>query len=562
MKISDLLDIPMLASSRVTAGREGLHRNVYSVNMMDSPDIFDYLKPNELLLTTGYVIKDKPEVLTQLVTRMAELGCAGLGIKTKRYLDHIPQEAKEAADRLQFPLLELSLDCALSEALHQLLARIMESRTEEMRYALESHRYFSDILLEGQSLQTILEELARLLSYPVILVNRSLEPFATSSGFGTAYSSFLQDISNWLPSMLNEARSPSIPLPSGSAVPFSYLLQYPIQTDQSQGYLLSFTNQNPVSTLSLLTLEQAANVISFDLLKRQAVKERSRRYKNDFFGDLVDGLISDKQDLIHRGRRYGLSEQRSYYCIVLKKDAPLCNRNSFSSSYSPMLPNDSIGGRTASMKEDLYELVKGEAKASGFSFILFSKNDAVVMLLPVNTLEEAALGEHQLPDRLLASRLQQMIHSLWSQHKVSLSIGVSNTADELSQLPRAYQEALDALQTGMHSQQQRYVQFYHVKELSDLLRMLPQEDLQEFIKETFAHLLFLEDKERGELLKTLRCFLDNHCHIADTAKQLYLHRNTVIYRLDKCEQLTGRSLRLPASSLRFRAAFLMEELLN
>lgn len=184
------------------------------------------------------------------------------------------------------------------------------------------------------------------------------------------------------------------------------------------------------------------------------------------------------------------------------------------------------------------------------------------MLLPVNTLEEAVPDEHQLPERLLASRLKQMIHSLWSQHEVSLSVGVSNTADELSQLPRAYQEALDALQTGLHSQQQRYVQFYHVKELSDLLRMLPQEDLQEFIKETFAHLLFLEDKERGELLKTLRSFLDNHCHIADTAKQLYLHRNTVIYRLDKCEQLTGRSLRLPANSLRFRAAFLMEELLN
>ncbi|MCM3784584.1 PucR family transcriptional regulator ligand-binding domain-containing protein [Neobacillus mesonae] len=558
MKISDLLDIPMLANSYVAAGREGLHRDVHSVNMMDSPDIFDYLKPNELLLTTGYVIKDKPEILAQLVTKMAELGCAGLGIKTKRYLDHIPEEAKEAADRLQFPLLELSLDCALSEALHQLLARIMESRTEEMRYALESHRYFSDILLEGKSLQTILEELSRLLSHPVLLVNRSFEPFATSSGFGAAYSAILQNIPSWLPPLLAESHHPSISLPADSPIPYSYLLQYPIQTDQSQGYLLSFTDQHPVSTLSLLTLEQAANVISFDLLKRQAVKERSRRYKNDFFGDLVDGFISDKQDLIYRGRRYGLSEQRSYYCVVLKKDVIL---HSSSASYSSLLKNDLIE-RTAAMKEDLYELIKGEAKANDFSFILFSKNDTTVMFLPVNTLEEAALSEHMPAERLLASRLQRLIQTLWVGHKISLSVGVSNTADELLQLPRAYQEALDALHTGIHGQQQRFVQFYHVKELSDLLRMLPQEDLQEFIKETFAHLLFLEDKERSELLKTLRIFFDNHCHIADTAKKLYLHRNTVIYRLEKCEQLTGRPLRLPANSLRFRAAFLMEELLN
>lgn len=92
--------------------------------------------------------------------------------------------------------------------------------------------------------------------------------------------------------------------------------------------------------------------------------------------------------------------------------------------------------------------------------------------------------------------------------------------------------------------------------------MIPQEDLEEFIRDTFSHLLSSEEKEQTELLKTLRIFYDNHCHIADTAKQLYLHRNTVIYRLDKCEQLTGRSLRAPANSLRFRAAFLMRDILK
>lgn len=561
MKMSDLLDIPMLAGSRIAAGHEGLHRLVHSVNMMDSPDIYDYLKPKELLLTTGYAIKDNPEILTELVVRMAELGCAGLGIKTKRYLDAIPDPAIEAANRLQFPLLELSPDCFLSEALHQLLGRIMESRAEEMRYALDSHRYFSEILLEGKSLQTILEELSRLLNYPVLLVGRDFIPFASSSQFSTPdFSKILLHIEEWLSPLLAANQDSSTLLPSeGKPVPYSSMLHYAIQTDSPQGYLISFTNDSPPHPLHLLTLEQAANVISFELLKRQAVKERSRRYKNDFFGDLVDGLISDRQDLIHRGQRYGLNDENSYFCVVIKKDLPLTTSYSFASE----MDRSHTKFAAPSSKEDLYEIVKREAGKWGTPFILFSKNDALVMFIPADAnLHSLPPENHTSLEDLIAAHFQNIIHHLWTKYHLSLSCGISNLADQVSKLPQAYQEALDALGSGIVAGQQRFVQFYHVKELSDLLRIIPEENLEEFIRDTFSHMLSLEEKEQTELLKTLRIFYDNHCHIADTAKQLYLHRNTVIYRLEKCEQLTGRPLRISANSLRFRAAFLMLDILK
>lgn len=561
MKISDLLDVPMLAGSRVAAGHEGLHRLVQSVNMMDSPDFYDYLKPKELLLTTGYAIKDNPEILTELVIRMAELGCAGLGIKTKRYLDAIPHPAIEAANRLHFPLLELSSDCFLSEALHQLLGRIMESHAEEMRYALDSHRYFSEILLEGKSLQTVLDELSRLLNDPVMLVGRDYIPFATSSQFKSPiHSEVLPYMEEWLAPLLATNSDSSTLLPSeGKPIPYSSMLHYPIQTDSPQGYLISFTNDSSPHPLHHLTLEQAANVISFELLKRQAVKERSRRYKNDFFGDLVDGLISDKQDLIHRGRRYGLDDDCSYFCVVIKKDLPITPSRSFASE----IDRSNARHAAPSSKEDLYELVKREAAKWDTPFILFAKNDALVMFIPADANASLLPPEnHNFSESFIATYFKNMIQYLWTRYSLSLSCGISNLADQISKLPQAYQEALDAIDSGVVAGQQRFVQFYHVKELSDLFRMIPQENLEEFIRDTFSHLLSSEEKEQTELLKTLRIFYDNHCHIADTAKQLYLHRNTVIYRLDKCEQLTGRSLRAPANSLRFRAAFLMRDILK
>ena len=63
------------------------------------------------------------------------------------------------------------------------------------------------------------------------------------------------------------------------------------------------------------------------------------------------------------------------------------------------------------------------------------------------------------------------------------------------------------------------------------------------------------------LLQTLSVYLETHCQLAETAKRLYIHRNTVIYRLEKCEEIIGRSLKDPEETLRLRMAFRIKALL-
>ncbi|MFC4101178.1 PucR family transcriptional regulator [Paenibacillus xanthanilyticus] len=543
MLLSDLLEIPMLKSTRVVAGGGDLHRAVLSVNMMDSPDIFDYLKPHELLLTTAYAIKDQPDILIKLVQEMAALGCAGLGIKTKRYLDEIPAEAKAEADRLHFPLLELSLDCSLAEALHQMLSRILEYRTEEMRCALERHRKFSDIILEGKGLQDMIDVLAELLGAPVLLVSANSEAIAQSKHFQqAAYTRASAELQSRLPSLAPGSKAVVIDLPYTA----SRWVCHPIVTDQPHGCLLTLggLEHDESDALASLTAEQAVNVISFELMKRQAVKERSRRYKYDFFADVVDGRIASEQEMLHRGGKYGFKGDCAHLCISIAPDPP-------QSGDAPKTGNVD--------KERLYELVKREAKSEGLTFVLFVKHDGLVMLLP------SAEGPRQDPleaEYELSGRLKRIGNEVFARGGVSISFGIGNAADTALMLPRAYQESVEALNAGRRGHMRRFVQFYRVKELNDLLRMLPQADIAEFVLDTFRRLNQLEEKERLELLRTLRAYFDNHCNIADTAKQLFVHRNTVIYRLDKCEQLTGRSLRSVTDSLRFRVAFQMDDVMN
>jgi hypothetical protein len=63
LRVREVLAAPCLADARVLAGASGLDRIVSRLNVMEVPDILPWVKPNELLLTTGYPLRDDPESL-------------------------------------------------------------------------------------------------------------------------------------------------------------------------------------------------------------------------------------------------------------------------------------------------------------------------------------------------------------------------------------------------------------------------------------------------------------------------------------------------------------------
>lgn len=547
MMLSELLEIPVFSNSQLVAGQQGVNRMVHSVNMMDAPDIIDFLKPNELLITTAYAIKDQPERLKSLVAHMAEAGCAGLAIKTKRFLDEIPASVIKTADHLHFPLIELPLDYSLGEFVNQSLGSILQQKNDELRYALETHRQFSNLVLRGHSLSQIIEALSNLIDAPVVLLSPKLTVTASSHHFKQEQQNpLLQDIGAWLASYPQ-------PLSSGEYsihcdIPYHHILIQPIETYQLHGYvaLLASGQQD---NLTFLAMEQAANVIGFELMKELAVKERTRRYKNEFFSDLVEGRITSEQEMMNRGKQYGLKQSDSYLCVVARKDPVEAK------SFPQTMKSDEKGV----MERDLlYDALKTHChRHLQRTFIYFMNNDVFVVLIPLEEEQHSATIEQQLEQSL-----REISDNIEEEEHIAISFGVGNLVTKLLDIPITYKQALDALSSGYHHKKTRFVQFYHAKELADLLRLIPVGELVEFYHDTFRNFADLEDKERKEWMRTLQVYYECHCHIADTAKRLFVHRNTVIYRLDRIEQLLGIDLRNSVESLRFRVAFLIEHLLE
>ena len=102
--------------------------------------------------------------------------------------------------------------------------------------------------------------------------------------------------------------------------------------------------------------------------------------------------------------------------------------------------------------------------------------------------------------------------------------------------------------------QAELISFYKKKEINELLQMIPENDLMNYQQMMFKPFALLPLDEQTMLLETLYVYLESHCQISETAKRLFVHRNTVIYRLEKCSTLLKKDLKDPEVTIQLRLA--------
>src|SRR4051794_39264898 len=152
LTVAEILASPVLEGARVLAGEAGLTRRVERLNVMEVPDILPWVKPHELLLTTGYPLRETPERLAGLVADLDARGLAALGVKLGRYLDELPEEMLARAERLGFPVIAVPLRVAWDDVLEHVLGRLLDQQSSALARSEEVHRALVQIVLDGGGL--------------------------------------------------------------------------------------------------------------------------------------------------------------------------------------------------------------------------------------------------------------------------------------------------------------------------------------------------------------------------------------------------------------------------
>ena len=107
-----------------------------------------------------------------------------------------------------------------------------------------------------------------------------------------------------------------------------------------------------------------------------------------------------------------------------------------------------------------------------------------------------------------------------------------------------------------------FIKFYKTRDLEELLNTLSRKDLKALYENTLKSLAYPKTKEDQELVKTIQVYLDSQCEFSETSRKLFIHRNTVKYRIEKAEEVLNCSLRDSADSLRIRVALVIGSILK
>jgi purine catabolism regulator len=179
--VRQVLELPSLAGSYVAAGAPGLGRLVTGGNVMEVPDIENYVAPGELLLTTGYPLRDRTDGLTGFVSAMARRGVSAIGIKPGRFLGGLPPELIRAADQWALPVLVLpddaSFNVILTDVLSSIAARpgVADAGGIEMRLT-QAALGGGGLPAMAESLGIVLQRSVRIVDQGRVLAESSVAP--------------------------------------------------------------------------------------------------------------------------------------------------------------------------------------------------------------------------------------------------------------------------------------------------------------------------------------------------------------------------------------------------
>jgi hypothetical protein len=151
----------------------------------------------------------------------------------------------------------------------------------------------------------------------------------------------------------------------------------------------------------------------------------------------------------------------------------------------------------------------------------------------------------------------EIVDTLNMEAMVGVRVAYGTIVEELKDVSRSYKEADLALQVGRVFYVEKNILAYDELGIGRLIHQLPPSLCEMFLKEVFEN--GPEEKFEEEELTTVYTFFDNNLNISETARQLYVHRNTLVYRLEKIQKKTGLDVRVFDDALTFKIAMMVAD---
>ncbi|WP_231688158.1 PucR family transcriptional regulator [Bacillus sp. FJAT-18017] len=508
MTVKDILALESFKGVKIIAGEAGLHRRVNNVYFMEVPDIYAFIDQNGFLLTTLYPIAHDKIALESFLPKLVELEISGLGIKIGRYIDEIPQLMIDQANELGLPVLLLADNANLSLLSNGILETLLDKKNTMLEFRDDVHNKLISLLLEGADLEKLVFTLSEIIKAPVLLINEVNELITSSikiqqfriqgtGGNGTFYSS---------------QRSFTIQINDRELAVDDYITNSIIAGRDCLGYFIALPSSgNDLSNIKV-ALEQASLLSAFLFQKEQAVLQRERSHLDSFVRDILNQKIKSQIKVIQKSKIFKWDFD---FPVVLLNIEELSQDDNRKKQFYSQMKDLEMVERIISEKLDL-PIQKCK---------VVHYDDGLICFISV-------VFENKKDERIKAA-CESLLK--YYQSKYTLGISVSRMVERLPDLKAAYEETKVATRVfKVLNQHQPFIKSYQELGVYKLIHLIDDRaSLEEYVNSKLGVLVNLHDSDMVEMLS---CLIKNNFNLQKTSKELFIHYNTLRYRIDKLRE--------------------------
>ncbi len=517
-----------LASCKVVAGDRGLDNQIESITVMEVPDVVRWLNGNVLLLSSLYPIKDDEEAIRSLVPQLAAAGNSALAIKTQTYVDKIPVTIIDAGNRLNFPIIEIPSDMAYLEIMTPLMEPILK-RVDTGKSRLEDfYQWIKELALGGKGIPALTEAIEQMTGN-LITVGSELSSLELFQGMDVIPLTRAQH------SDLKAAKRPIRMQRVLNHKQTSCIVAPLLLNEEVWGDITCWQTTREFMEQDFQVLDRAMMLIALEFLKAITKHDLEQALKDHFLTDILLSRRLDITEVIEKAKMFGWDFSQSYQVVCIRID----EKNYREEAQAPDEEKNSERNRRILYK--LNSIFRFDSQQAIVTLV----NDLIVILFS----REIKSGMPLLPymkDPLKDNILHRMDHVrddlIAAYDDALISIGIGRFYVGLDGMHRGYEEATKAIQYGKPWGQNGAVHFEDLGIYRVLHAVQDHTELKSLQAETIGKLAAYDSIHESELLFTLKQYFENNGSVSETAKKLFVHVNTIKYRLQKIEQITACSV--------------------
>jgi len=549
-----------LRKARVVAGEAGLDNVVTSVNVMEVPDIVDWVHAGEFLVSTLYPLRDDKAAVESLIPRLADKGLAGLAVTPESYIDELPKAMVDDANRLGFPLIELPARVSFVDIIQPLTSRILDLQADELRQSEAILRRFLNLVLVGGDYSDIAQVINEVTGRPVTIVDRfrrvlgqggrlseSLEQCVIEEDrSGERYIGSLLDLDGTSDQRGEPLRHSAVQVGDRTL----HSLVQPVEVSGTQlGSIIAWEHERAdLDSRALMAIQHGATVVALKMMETRSLGQVEQQFQNEVLEGLLSERAAAQANAIRLSESLGNPLNPPFTILLVGSDVP---------SHRLLV---SRGRQERSYVDSSLHLAERYIRSYREGLSFWRRGPHLIVFYPLGSKDPAAEKES------IASMLREVCSRIEAENApYTVSSGISRPAEDLGRFRQAYNEAKQSFEVGRALAKDQTSTVTHYDDLG-LLRLahVPETSMgiRSYCIDMLGPLVEHDRRSPAQLIETLQVFLESNQNHAEAARKLGIHYNSLRYRLKRIRQLIGDIFEEPQRRLAVEVALHLYPLLE